>query len=121
MLGSAKLVAFTATRDIECAKAFYCGVLGLRLVSEDPFALVFDANGRMLRVSKVAEVSVAPYTVLGWDVPDITSTVRGLTNAGVAFERFPGMTQDEFGIWTSPNGSRVAWFKDPGGEFVECG
>jgi catechol 2,3-dioxygenase-like lactoylglutathione lyase family enzyme len=118
MLHSAKLVAFAATRDFERAKAFYGGVLGLQLVSEDPFALVFDASGTALRISKVAEVTVAPYTVLGWDVSDITATVRALTNAGVRLERFPGIPQDELGIWTSPGGSRVAWFKDPEGNLL---
>ncbi len=118
MLATANLVAFAATRDFERAKAFYGGVLGLPLVSEDPFALVFDANGTMLRITKVGEVSAAPYTVLGWSVKDVAVTVRDLTEVGVHFERFPGMPQDELGTWTSPGGSRVAWFKDPDGNLL---
>jgi hypothetical protein len=31
----------------------------------------------------------------------------------LVFTRYPGMAQDELGIWTAPSGSRIAWFKDP--------
>ena len=95
---------------------FYRDTLGLRLVSEElPFALVFDANGTMLRVSVVRELSPAQYTVLGWQVPDIFAMAKDLQQAGVQCERFQGMPQDELGIWKSPSGARVAWFKDPDG------
>jgi len=119
VLGSQKLVAFVAVRDPERAKVFYRDTLGLRLVSEQlPFALVFDANSTMLRVTIVGESVVAPYTVLGWDVADIAATARQLTAAGVTLERYPGMTQDDLGIWTSPGGAKVAWFKDPDGNVL---
>jgi catechol 2,3-dioxygenase-like lactoylglutathione lyase family enzyme len=114
-LGSAKLVAFVTVSNATRARAFYRDVLGLRLVSEDNFALVFDANGTMLRVAIAAHVTAAPYTALGWEVADIAATVRELAAAGVQFERYPGMQQDDLGIWQSPSGARVAWFKDPDG------
>jgi catechol 2,3-dioxygenase-like lactoylglutathione lyase family enzyme len=88
VLASSKVVAFLATGDAARAKAFYGEVLGLRLLSEDGFAVVFDANGTMLRVAIVREVVPAPYTVLGWDVEDIAAIARRLTAAGVDFERF---------------------------------
>jgi catechol 2,3-dioxygenase-like lactoylglutathione lyase family enzyme len=115
VLGSAKLVAFVTVSNAARARAFYRDVLGLRLVSEDNFALVFDANGTMLRVAIAAHVTAAPYTVLGWEIGDIAATVRQLAAEGVQFERYPGMQQDELGIWQSPSGARVAWFKDPDG------
>jgi catechol 2,3-dioxygenase-like lactoylglutathione lyase family enzyme len=115
MLESEKLVAFVAARDPSRAKEFYRGTLGLRLVSEDQFALVFDAAGTMLRVTRVQELAGAKYTVLGWEVQDIVQTAKQLQAAGVALERYPGMQQDELGIWNSPSGARVAWFKDPDG------
>jgi catechol 2,3-dioxygenase-like lactoylglutathione lyase family enzyme len=111
-----QLVAFIATRDPEVAKQFYRDVLGLRLVSEQlPFALVFDASGVTVRASIVQNFTPAAYTILGWDVPDIQIAVKTLEGAGVRFERYPGMSQDELGIWTSPGGAKVAWFKDPDG------
>ena len=115
ILGSQKLVAFVATRDPSRAKKFYRDTLGLPLVSEDDFALVFDAAGTMLRVTRVQELAAAKYTVLGWQVRDIVQTVDDLQKAHVTLERFPGMQQDELGIWNSPSGARVAWFKDPDG------
>lgn len=119
MLGSQKIMAFVATREPDRAKAFYRDVLGLRLVQEElPFALIFDANGTMLRVSIVREIHLAPYTVLGWEVADIAAKATELAWAGVKFERFPGMPQDEVGIWTAPGGARVAWFKDPDGNLL---
>lgn len=118
MLASAKVVAFLATSDAARAKAFYGEVLGLRLLSEDGFAVVFDSLGTMLRVAIVREVVPAPYTVLGWDVEDITAIVRGLTAAGVVFERYAWLQQDELGIWNSPSGTKVAWFKDLDGNVL---
>jgi catechol 2,3-dioxygenase-like lactoylglutathione lyase family enzyme len=118
VLGSEKLTAFVSTHDPARAKAFYRDTLGLRLLSEDSFALVFDANGTKLRVSIVAEVALAKYTVLGWDVPDIAATAKNLRKAGVTLEIFGGFPQDELGVWTAPDGTKVAWFKDPDGNIL---
>ena len=115
VLGSSKIVAFVATRDPGRAKAFYRDTIGLRLISEDQFAVVFDANGTTLRVSIVQELALAKHTVLGWLVPDIVATARALQKVGVELERFGFMHQDELGIWTAPGGARVGWFKDPDG------
>jgi len=114
-LASSHVMAFVATCDPQRARAFYEDVLGLRLVEDEPFALVFDANGTTLRIAKVPALVPAGYTVLGWVVSDIAAGVAALQHRGVMFERFPGMTQDALGICTFPNGSRVAWFKDPDG------
>jgi catechol 2,3-dioxygenase-like lactoylglutathione lyase family enzyme len=113
ILGSANIVAFVATADPRRAREFYEKKLGLHLVYEDEFALAFDVNGVTLRVTVVDEVRVAGYTVLGWLVPDIVETVQQLQLAGIKFERYPGMEQDEHGIWEAPSGARVAWFQDP--------
>lgn len=115
MLKSQPIVAFVATTDPKRAKAFYAKTLGLRLVSEDGFALAFDAGGTMLRVAIVKTLQPAGYTVLGWIVPDIVKAVRDLVKRGVIFQRYEGMPQDDLGIWSSPSGARVAWFSDPGG------
>jgi catechol 2,3-dioxygenase-like lactoylglutathione lyase family enzyme len=118
MLANEKIVAFVGVRQAGRARAFYRDTLGLQLVSEDNFALVFDVNGTILRVSLVPELTPAKFTVLGWHVKDAAATARELQKAGVALERFPGMDQDELGIWTAPGGARVAWFKDPDGNIL---
>ncbi len=120
ILGASKLVAFVPITDAKKAQSFYEGVLGLRLVEDQrPFALVFDANGTMLRATLVGEHKAAPFTVLGWDVESIESPVKRLTAAGVAMLRFPGMNDgDPLGIWNAPGGARIAWFNDPDGNVL---
>lgn len=108
-------ITFLATKHAEAAREFYGDVLGLTLVSDERFALVFDLAGSQLRIQKVEKVVPAPYTVLGWSVADIRSTVEELERRGVVFERFHLPSQDERGIWVSPAGAKVAWFRDPDG------
>ena len=113
------IVAFVPIADVAKAKKFYGETLGLALIEEElPFALVFDANGIMLRLSIVGKPSPAPWSILGWEVSDVASSARTLLARGVSFERYPGMQQDEDGVWTSPTGARVAWFKDPDGNVL---
>ena len=115
MLKSAQLVALVASRDLETADWFYGGVLGLECVESSEFANVYDANGTQLRVTRVDELSPAPYTVLGWRVEDIVAQIGVLRAAGVEFQRYEGMSQDEHGVWTSPSSARTAWFADRDG------
>lgn len=114
-LSSAKVVAFAATEKPDEAMAFYRDTLGLALEYADRFALVFDCGGITLRVAVVPKVKRAGYTILGWQVTDIDETISVLSAAGVEFSRFPGMDQDLNGVWKSPSGARIAWFKDPDG------
>jgi catechol 2,3-dioxygenase-like lactoylglutathione lyase family enzyme len=117
-LGSEKIPAFLATKDAKRAVAFYRDKLGLRLVREEPGTLVFDANGVGLRIQVVGSVSVAPYTVLGWNVSDIAATVKRLKGAGATLLVVPSIKQDELDIWKAGDGTRVAWFKDPDGHIL---
>ena len=118
MLGSCDLVGFVPTTDLGRASAFYGDVLGLEPLGETPIALLFNANGTLLRATLVENLTPAPFTILGWSVAAIEDVVRHLGEQGVAFERFPGIEQDELGIWTTPGGDRVAWFKDPDGNVL---
>jgi len=116
MLASEKIIAFVPITDAARAKSFYAEKLGLKFVSEDSFAVVFDANGTMLRLTLLKEVTPQAFTILGWQVPDIVTTVKRLQADGVTFERYGDfMQQDELGIWAAPGGAKVAWFKDPDG------
>jgi catechol 2,3-dioxygenase-like lactoylglutathione lyase family enzyme len=119
MLGSTDIVTFIPTLDPAQARAFYEGVLGLRFVKDDGFALVLDANGIMVRVAKVQpEFKPAQFTILGWQVSDIEKVAAALQEKGVHFERFGFFEQDSLGIWTAPTGDKVAWFKDPDGNIL---
>lgn len=121
MLGSADLIAFVPTRDPAKARRFYKEILGLEFIGEDPFALVFNAHGTTLRIANVSEVKgfrPAPFTIVGWVVTNVSDAAGDLVKKGVPFERFPGMDQDPQGVWQSPSGARVAWFKDPDGNIL---
>ena len=113
MLRDDDVVIFLASKNPAAARSFYETVLGLTFVADEPYALVFELNGRMLRIAKVNELAPARHTVLGWQVPDIEKKVKELQDRGVEFLRFAGMPQDPLGIWTSPSGAKVAWFSDP--------
>jgi catechol 2,3-dioxygenase-like lactoylglutathione lyase family enzyme len=115
MLGTFKVVAFVPTTDFDRSRAFYEGVLGLRFVNDDGFAMVFDANGVMVRIARTPAFTPAKYTILGWQSDDIEATVAELNAHGVRFEHYGFPGQDESGIWTAPSGDKVAWFTDPDG------
>lgn len=110
-----RLIAFVATAKPDVSRAFYQDALGLTLVEESEFSIVFLSGETMLRIQKVAEVTIPPDTALGWEVDDIAGRVSELSGKGVAFERFDGFGQDESGIWTAPDGTKVAWLLDPDG------
>ena len=116
MLDDAQQVAFVGVSDLEVAQRFYGEVLGCcELADARPYALVHETAESRLRITLVDEVRAAPYTVLGWYVADLEGEVDRLVEAGVTFNRYAGMEQDERGIWTAPSGARVAWFHDPDG------
>ena len=118
MLNSARIMAFVPITDSQKSRPFYEEVLGLRFVSDDPFALVMNSNGVTIRLAKVGKFSPARFTIMGWQVSAIEESVSELTKKGVQFEKFPGLPQDERGIWAAPGGAKVAWFKDPDGNIL---
>jgi predicted enzyme related to lactoylglutathione lyase len=118
MLADKELKAFVPTLNPGEAKAFYRDILGLTLLSEDNYALEFNANGTLLRVITVPELKPHLFTALGWNVEDISATIQSLNEKGVFCEKYDFLPQDSIGIWTSPNGSKVAWFKDPDGNIL---
>jgi catechol 2,3-dioxygenase-like lactoylglutathione lyase family enzyme len=111
-------VAFVGVTDLDRAAAFYGGTLGLTLRDESPLALVAEAGDVMTRITATDVVRPAPYTVLGWRVDDITAAVEALGGRGVTFARYPGLNQDDDGVWLAPGGARVAWFQDPDGNLL---
>lgn len=115
MDASWKMIGFIPVRDAEAARRFYEGVLGMRYVDQDPFAIVMEANGIMIRLVRMsAEFRPVPYTICGWEVSDIEAAAAELVTGGAELEHYP-FVEDKSGIWTAPGGSRIAWFKDPDG------
>lgn len=118
MLGSGKMVGFIATTDYERARAFYEGKLGFDFISHDQFALVVSVGGHKIRIAKVPEFQPFHGTVLGWEVSNVKPVVEWLQSRGVSTEKYPFVADKELGIWTSPSGDQVAWFKDPDGNVL---
>ena len=117
LVGSLQVCAFVAVTDREVAKLFYGDRLGLKLQSEDDYGIVYRLNEARLRLTPLPDFTPLPHTVLGWNVADVPATVRALTDAGITFERYSFLPQDEFGIW-SDGDAKVAWFKDPDGNVL---
>ena len=113
-------VSFVLTSDRASARHFYAVTLGLPIVGEDDFAITFGlAGGGLMRLTDVEGHQAAMHTVLGWSVGDIVEAVVGLAASGVEFRVYPGMGQDENGIWAAPGGgAKVAWFTDPDGNVL---
>lgn len=108
-------IAMVITRDRRIAEAFYGDTLGLRRRPGDPFAAVFDMDGVALRLTEVPGHVASPHPVLGWQVKDIGVVVAALAEKGVRMNHYEGMGQDAQGIWTGPDGTKVAFFNDPDG------
>ena len=102
--------------DLDRSRHFYQEILGFPVSEEGPFAVVLDAGGQTVRVTNVGhELSVQPFTVLGWEVGDIRAEIADLVGRGVEFLRVDSVEQDDAGVWRAPDGSLIAWFQDPDG------
>jgi catechol 2,3-dioxygenase-like lactoylglutathione lyase family enzyme len=116
------LVGFIPTRNGDAARVFYETKVGLRFISEDQFAIVFQSGANTIRLARTGSFTPAPFTILGWESSDIERDVRDMSARGVTFERYDYMgPQNELGIWTAPNGAKIAWFKDPDGNTLSIG
>ena len=112
-------VVFVNVSNRDRALAFYLGTLGLELRSSDGYGDFIELDGGLLRLTALPDFEAGPHPVLGWNVRDLRSAVASLRERGVTFTVYPGMGQDELGIWTAPDGlAMVAWFGDPDGNVL---
>jgi len=118
MLDTGNMVGFLITTDYDRARAFYEQVLGFKFISLDQFALVMSTGKNLIRITRNPDFEPLRSTSLGWDVSDIEAAVLWLKERGAAFEDYPFIDNHELRIWTAPNGSKVAWFKDPDGNIL---
>jgi len=120
VLAHASVIGFVPVSDLKAAEDFYAGKLGLTVVDRDnPYALVLSSNGTMVRCALAEDAQPQPFTILGWQVPEIEAAVADLIAAGIQPIRYPFLTQDANGIWTATDGAGfVAWFNDPDGNVL---
>jgi len=117
MLTKSKAFSSFSVDDLQKAKVFYQETLGLNVV-DNPMGLIeihLEGDNKILVYPKPDHLA-ATFTVLNFQVKNITETVDDLTTRGVSFEQYAGQIQtDEKGISRQPGGPSIAWFKDPAG------
>jgi catechol 2,3-dioxygenase-like lactoylglutathione lyase family enzyme len=109
-----------AVDDIEKAREFYGGKLGLRtsiLDEQNGLMELQLAGDRNTLVYRKPDLTPGNYTILNFPVADVEKAVDELSGQGVSFERYEGFEQDEKGIAHGP-GPTIAWFKDPAGNIL---
>ena len=114
MLANAPILAFVPVSDMTAAEKFYVHTLGLVVAEKNPFALVVaSAAGQKLRCVLTPDAKAQPFTVVGWEVPDIHASAKEFKAKHIDAIVYPHFEQDADGIWTAPGGSKVMWFYDP--------
>ena len=109
MLTASPFMAFIPVRDLATARSFYAEILGLEVEDENPFAVILNSGGTMLRLTQVENHQPQPFTIAGWEVPDIGTTVEGLVSRGVSFIRFDGRIR-----MSGVSGPRLVVITSPG-------
>ena len=117
MIDAGKMIGFIPTTDYDKARGFYEGRLGFEFVSLDQFAMVLKVGGHMVRVVKMPFTPLQG-TILGWEVQDVPAAAQWLHDRGVPTEKYPWVADKELGVWVTPAGNSVAWFKDPDGNVL---
>lgn len=118
VLSRSAVATFIAAKETEAARDFYENKLGLTVLSEDDWGVMYDANGTTVRLQKGIDFTPHEFTVLGWHVEDIEGAKAELEARGVIFEIYPWLPEGSNGIMTFPGGARVCWFKDPHGNVL---
>jgi catechol 2,3-dioxygenase-like lactoylglutathione lyase family enzyme len=118
MFAQTKAFSGFAVPDLEQARGFYEGTLGLNVSEDNDLLILHLAGGRDTLVYPKPDHEPATYTILNFQVDDIDEAVDQLAQRGVPFERYDGMEQDDKGISRDPAGPPIAWFTDPAGNIL---
>ncbi len=117
MLSDSRAFSGFSANDIQAAKEFYGGTLGLQVTEANGLLTVHLPGGGTVLIYPKQNHEPATFTVLNFPVRNLDQTVDELAKAGVQFERYAGLNQDERGIQRG-NGPAIAWFKDPAGNIL---
>ena len=117
MFANTKAFSGFAVDDVEKAREFYRGTLGIETSEQHGIMTLHLAGGRDTIVYPKPGHTPAEYTILNFQVDDIDKAVDELTARGVRFEHYDGLGQDEKGI-NRAGGPYIAWFRDPAGNIL---
>jgi catechol 2,3-dioxygenase-like lactoylglutathione lyase family enzyme len=121
MFKETKAFSSFSVDDLERAKQFYGGILGLDVVERDEGLELHIAGSTPVFVYPSSNYAAPKHTVLNFPVDDIEVAVDELVARGVTIEQYdmPGLKTDERGIFRGDEGPRaIAWFKDPAGHVL---
>ncbi len=119
MLGNPDAIATVAVRNIEAARKFYEGTLGLKQTrSEEPGVLGYKSGKASVLVYESQYAGTNKATAVTWAVEDLEGVIRDLKAKGIRFEHydFPGTTRT--GDVHGTGKTKAAWFKDPDGNIL---
>ncbi len=128
VLKNAPVFASFAVKDIDLARKFYGGTLGLDVREDKQMGIleIHSPDKSHVLVYPKPDHQPAVFTVLNLQVRDIDETVDALTSTGLKFERYntSDIKTDAKGVArgdTQRDGSKgpsIAWFHDPSGNIV---
>ena len=122
MFDSATSHGTIAVSDMDAAKKFYEGTLGLKVLDERSDGSRYQTGGgTWFLVYPSQFAGTAKSTYMSFEVDDVEATVKELRERGVVFEEYdmPGLkTVDEI---AEIQGVKGAWFKDPDGNILAVG
>jgi catechol 2,3-dioxygenase-like lactoylglutathione lyase family enzyme len=120
MVGTADVQPTIGVKDLATATRFYGGVLGLQLVSENPFEVIYKSGNCRMSIYVTSSAGTNQATYATWEVDDIDAEVDDLKGKGVQFEQYDmeGVTRDGDIHTLGDSGEKAAWFKDPDGNIL---
>jgi predicted enzyme related to lactoylglutathione lyase len=120
MFKNAKAFSSFSVKDITKAKKFYGQTLGLKISDEMGGLHLHLAGGNKIFVYGKPNHVPATFTVLNFLVNNVEKAVDGLSKKGVKFEIYNQgqLKTNKKGITTDSRGPKIAWFKDPAGNFL---
>lgn len=119
MLGKADATPMIPVKDLDQARKFYEGKLGLDTKDEmDGEVLAMKSGDTLINVYRSEFAGTNKATALTFQVDDVEKEVRELKEKGIFFEHYnlPGLQQQ--GDFYVAEGFKTAWFKDPDGNIL---
>lgn len=118
MLGNARLQTIICCTSRQEAEEFYVKKLGLRLKCRSFNGFVVDAGGGDLYLAEVPDPQPSAHTIVGFAVSDLAGEIAELAATGIRPERIEGISFCPRGIAIAPDGTSVAWLRDPDGNLL---